>query len=80
MADDHRRPDGDTLAAVASPLGLDGAALLARSRESDTQAALERHNQEAIAAQVFGAPTYIYQGELFWGQDRLDFLERALQS
>jgi 2-hydroxychromene-2-carboxylate isomerase len=27
---------------------------------------------------VFGAPTYAYGGELFWGQDRLDFLERAL--
>jgi 2-hydroxychromene-2-carboxylate isomerase len=28
---------------------------------------------------VFGAPTYIYKGEMFWGQDRLDFLERAVK-
>jgi 2-hydroxychromene-2-carboxylate isomerase len=31
-----------------------------------------------MAAQVFSAPTYIFEGELLWGQDRLDFLERAL--
>ena len=34
--------------------------------------------QEAIDRQVFGAPTYIHDGELFWGQDRLDFLDRKL--
>jgi len=28
---------------------------------------------------VFGAPTYVYKDELFWGQDRLDFLDRALE-
>ncbi len=34
--------------------------------------------QEAIDRQVFGAPTYVCGGELFWGQDRLDFLDRKL--
>jgi 2-hydroxychromene-2-carboxylate isomerase len=34
--------------------------------------------QEAIDRQIFGAPTYVYRGEPFWGQDRLDFLDRAL--
>ena len=36
------------------------------------------NTEEAVAKNVFGAPTYIYNNELFWGQDRLDFLERAL--
>ena len=40
--------------------------------------AYEANTQEALALNVFGAPTYSYNGELFWGQDRLDFLERAL--
>lgn len=71
--------DGDALAAAAHACGLDGAALLARSRSPDATATLEQFNREAIAAQVFGAPTYIYKGEMFWGQDRLDFLERALR-
>jgi len=34
--------------------------------------------EEALVRNVFGAPTYSYAGELFWGQDRLDFLERSL--
>ena len=33
---------------------------------------------KAIEAQVFGSPWYVYRGEPFWGQDRLDFLDRAL--
>jgi carboxymethylenebutenolidase len=36
------------------------------------------HSQEAIARGVFGAPTYALGDELYWGQDRLDFLDRAL--
>ena len=42
------------------------------------KAIFERNTQEALARQVFGAPTYALPGELFWGQDRIDFLERAL--
>ena len=38
------------------------------------------NTEEAVAKNVFGAPTYIYNNELFWGQDRLDFLERALKN
>jgi len=52
---------------------------------ADAQAAIqsgklayEANTQEALARNVFGAPTYAYKDELFWGQDRLDFLERAL--
>ena len=37
------------------------------------------NTEEAIKKNVFGSPTYIYNNELFWGQDRLDFLERALE-
>jgi len=42
------------------------------------KAIFERNTQEAVTRQVFGAPTYVLRDELFWGQDRLDFLERAL--
>ena len=46
-----------------------------------SQAAQERYEtytQMAIDAGVFGAPSYVVNGEIFWGQDRLDFVERAL--
>ena len=42
------------------------------------KAIFERNTQEALTRQVFGAPTYALRDELFWGQDRLDFLDRAL--
>ncbi|MEI6546963.1 MAG: DsbA family protein, partial [Burkholderiales bacterium] len=37
------------------------------------------YTEEAIAAQVFGVPWYAVDGEPFWGQDRLDFVARALE-
>ena len=40
----------------------------------------EANTEKAIAACVFGAPSYVIDGEIFWGQDRLEFVERALQS
>ena len=51
---------------------------LAQSKDADTLARLEAHTQAAIDAGVFGAPTYVVEGEMFWGQDRLDFLQRKL--
>lgn len=79
-AEEKNMAEPDTLVATADALGLKGAALLEASRSAETAAAFQRNSEEAVAAQVFGAPTYIYQGELFWGQDRLDFLERALKA
>jgi 2-hydroxychromene-2-carboxylate isomerase len=52
-----------------------------RLEDSQTQSVHERYesdSQRAIDAGVFGAPTYVVHGEMFWGQDRLDFLERRL--
>lgn len=54
------------------------AARLAESKAAETQARYDAHTQDAIDAGVFGAPTYIVDGEMFWGQDRLDFLQRKL--
>ncbi len=56
------------------------AGLLAQSHSSEVQALYETYTQAAIAAGVFGAPSYVLEGEIFWGQDRLDFLEQALAS
>ena len=48
------------------------------SRSQAVQDAYERHTEEAIGAGVFGAPSYVIDGEIFWGQDRLDFVDRRL--
>jgi 2-hydroxychromene-2-carboxylate isomerase len=42
------------------------------------QATYERYTQQAIEAGVFGAPSYVIDGEIYWGQDRLDFVQRRL--
>ena len=51
---------------------------LEQARDPETEAAYQAHTQEAIDAGVFGAPTYVVDGEMFWGQDRLDFVQRKL--
>ena len=53
------------------------AALLAQSHSQAVQERYESYTQAAIDAGVFGAPSYVVNGEIFWGQDRLDFVERA---
>lgn len=63
---------------VAERLGMDGAKLLAMEDSPEILERAEAIQQEAIAAGVFGSPTYVLDGELFWGQDRLDFLDRRL--
>ena len=51
---------------------------MAQVNDATVTARFNAYTEEAITRQVFGAPTFIVDGELFWGQDRLDFLERAL--
>jgi 2-hydroxychromene-2-carboxylate isomerase len=77
-AEERNIGDTATLAEVLTGRGLDAASLLAHARSAEVAARYVLHSQEAIARGVFGSPTYVYQDELFWGQDRLDFLERAL--
>lgn len=75
-AQDRNIADTNTLSAIADENGLSGSALLADSAAATP--IYESYTQDAIALQAFGAPWYEYRGESFWGQDRLDFLDRAL--
>ncbi len=67
----------DTLAALLAQCGL-GADRLEHSRSAQVQQAYQANTEAALAAGVFGAPSYVVAGEIFWGQDRLDFLHRRL--
>ena len=69
--------DAAELAAMLAALGLP-AQRLAESQSAEVQALFEANTQRAIDAGVFGAPSYVIDGEVFWGQDRLDFVERRL--
>ena len=67
-----------TLAELLADCGLP-AQRLADAADTATQARYDANTQDAIAQQLFGAPTYVVNGVPFWGQDRLDFVERALK-
>lgn len=72
--------DPATLSDIAAACGFDGAVLVAASADPAYDEKLNAEAQAAIARGVFGYPTYALGDELFWGQDRLDFLERALEN
>ncbi len=69
--------DTGTLIQLAEQLELDGVALLRSAATASVAAEYQRHTQQAMAANVFGVPWYVFQDQAYWGQDRLDFLERA---
>jgi 2-hydroxychromene-2-carboxylate isomerase len=58
--------------------GLDADALLALAQEPDVKAELVTNTEEAVDRGVFGAPTFFMEGSMYFGQDRLDFIEEAL--
>ncbi len=70
--------DAATLETIANSLEHDGGALLKSAETASAEAEYQRFTDEAIAANVFGSPWYVVDGEGYWGQDRLDFVERAL--
>ena len=73
--------DAAVMAAAAQRAGLDAAALHASSPpDAELDALYEQFTQDALKAGVFGAPSYVLpSGEIFWGQDRLELLDRALK-
>ena len=76
-ADEKNIADDETLAALATACGHDGSELMKSSETASVQNEYDRFTAEALAANVFGSPWYVVDGEGFWGQDRLDFVERA---
>ncbi|MCJ0765388.1 2-hydroxychromene-2-carboxylate isomerase [Variovorax terrae] len=78
-AQERNIADAQVLAELLAECGLD-AARLEQSRRPAVQERYAANTQVAIEAGVFGAPSYVVDGEIFWGQDRLDFLERKLRS
>ncbi|MDQ0315755.1 2-hydroxychromene-2-carboxylate isomerase [Amorphus orientalis] len=73
-AEERDISDRTTLAAILTDLGLDADRLIARSETPEIEAAFAANTEAAIAAGVFGSPTYVVGEEMFFGQDRLDAL------
>lgn len=75
---DMSRPE--LVLAAAKRAGLDTAGLIEAAESEAISEAYRAAIAEAVEAGVFGAPSYVLDGEIFWGQDRLDLLADALAS
>lgn len=76
--DDANLSDRDTLAALATALGHDAGALLDQAASAPVQSVLQANSDWARQQNVFGSPTYIVDGDPFYGQDHLALVERAI--
>jgi 2-hydroxychromene-2-carboxylate isomerase len=70
-----------SIASGAQRAGLDAVALRAAGpSDAELDGLYQQYTEDALKAGVFGAPSYVLpSGEIFWGQDRLELLERALK-
>lgn len=66
--------------ALIGAAGFNADELIAAARSDDVSRIYARNGEDAIKADVFGAPAYVLDGEFFWGQDRLELLDDALAS
>jgi 2-hydroxychromene-2-carboxylate isomerase len=72
--------DPATVATVLTQNGFDPNEVLALTADEDVKAALKENTEEAVQRGVFGAPSMFVEGQLFFGQDRLDFVLEALRA
>lgn len=81
-AENRNMDDAAAVTKVLTSAGLDGAALVARAEnEADHfDAVIKADTEKALEAGVFGAPSYVFNGEVFWGQDRVDLLAWRLEN
>lgn len=72
--------DTDIVAATLKAHALDAQALLTLAQDPQIKSALIANTEAAVARGIFGAPTFFIGAEMYFGQDRLDFIEEALRS
>ena len=77
--EDANHNDPGTLSALARSVGLDPDPILELAMTEKIQSIHRSNTDEAIRRSVFGSPTYFVDGDMFYGQDRLELVERALQ-
>src|SRR3712207_1805819 len=78
--DERNLADPLVIAELAEAAGLDSTSLIEAAEGSMTEAVYGLNLENAVANDVFGSPAYVLDGEVFWGQDRLELLDDALGS
>lgn len=75
--EDQNIGEDDVLAELAGDVGLDGQDLLDATQDPDVKDALHDRNEKALERGVFGVPTFVVDGEMYWGKDRFMFVREA---
>lgn len=76
--EDANHNDPDTLAQIARSINIDPLPLLESALSETVQTIHKANTQEAIERSVFGSPTYFIDDDMFYGQDHLELVERAM--
>jgi 2-hydroxychromene-2-carboxylate isomerase len=79
FVDDRDISDAAVVSEIAREVGIDPAELAAGMQQPETKERLRAQVEQAIQAGIFGAPTIIVDGEVFWGNDRIPQVERWLE-
>ncbi|PCH65593.1 MAG: disulfide bond formation protein DsbA [Rhodobacteraceae bacterium] len=84
MMQAHWRDHGDLadqtmLEGLIDAVGMDADAVVSAAKSPETEAVLKANTAEAIERSFFGSPTYVVDGDVFYGQDRLEMVERAIE-
>jgi len=72
--------DEGVLRELLTECGHDAAKILEIANSDAASASRAQNSKDAIAADAVGAPAYVYNGEVFWGQDRLEYLDQMIAS
>lgn len=77
-ADERNLTDEQDLVTMADKAGFDGQALLTEASSETMQSEFAANTEDALAAGVFGSPSLVIDGEIFWGQDRIEMASKRL--
>ncbi len=72
FAEDREISDPATIVEILESIGQDGPHIIARAQSPENKEFLRKQTEEAVALEIFGAPTFVVDTELFWGNDRLE--------
>ena len=79
-ADEKDIADDETIKNICKQNNISSDSILDEANSSEINNQYLKNTEEALKNNVWGSPTFIYNNELFWGQDRIEFLERAIQN
>lgn len=79
-AEERDLADKGVIAGILTDCGFDAETVLERAQSDAVAAIRARNSEDAVAADAVGVPAYVLNGEVFWGQDRIELLEHALKT